>query len=68
MLPTVEELIHDLNGAKGFSKLDLWSGYHQLELEKGSRYITCFSTHLGIFRYKRLNFGFLQQVRYFKKQ
>lgn len=57
MLPTVEELIHDLNGAAVFSKLDLRSGYHQLELEDSSKYITCFSTHMGIFRYKRLNFG-----------
>ena len=28
-----------------------------MELQESSRYITCFSTHLGIFRYKRLNFG-----------
>lgn len=57
VLPTVEELIHDLNGATIFSKLDLKSGYHQLELEEQCIYITTFSTHLGLFRYKRLNFG-----------
>ena len=57
LLPTVEEIIHDLNGSTVFSKLDLKSGYHQLELEESSRYITCFSTHIGIFQYKRLNFG-----------
>lgn len=56
-MPTIEELILDLNGSKVFSKLDLRSGYHQLELHPDSRYITTFSTHLGIFRYKRLNFG-----------
>ncbi|KAK3105801.1 hypothetical protein FSP39_006028 [Pinctada imbricata] len=56
VLPTMEELIYDLNGAKVFSKLDLRCGYHQFELEKDSRYITTFSTHLGIYRYKRLNF------------
>jgi hypothetical protein len=56
-MPTVEELIHDLNGASVFSKLDMRSGYHQLELEEESRYITTFSTHVGLFRYKRLNFG-----------
>ena len=57
LLPTIEEIIHDLNGASTFSKVDLRSGYHQLELDKPSRYITTFSTHLGLFRYKRLNFG-----------
>ena len=56
-MPTIDELILDLNGSKVFSKLDLRSGYHQLELHPDSRYITTFSTHLGIFRYKRLNFG-----------
>ena len=56
-IPTIDELILDLNGAKVFSKLDLRSGYHQLELHPDSRYITTFSTHLGIYRYKRLNFG-----------
>ncbi|VDI83276.1 Hypothetical predicted protein [Mytilus galloprovincialis] len=57
LLPTVEELIHDLNHASVFSKLDLRAGYHQLELQEPSRYITTFSTHMGLFRYKRLNFG-----------
>ena len=56
-MPTIEELILDMNGAKVFSKLDLRSGYHQLELHPESRYITTFSTHKGIYRYKRLNFG-----------
>ena len=55
--PTVEELTTDLNGAKIFSKIDLTSGYHQLELQESSRSITTFSTHIGFFRYKRLNFG-----------
>ncbi len=48
----------ELNGAQYFSKLDLSQAYHQLELDEHSRYITTFSTHLGLFRpYKRLNYG-----------
>ena len=39
------------------SKVDLNAIYHQLELHPDSRYITTFSTHIGLFRYKRLNFG-----------
>ena len=46
-----------LNGAKFFSKLDLCQAYLQLELDEASRYITTFSAHIGLFRYKRLNYG-----------
>ena len=56
-VPTVDEILSDLNGSAVFSKLDLNQGYHQLELDPASRYITTFSTHLGLYRYKRLNFG-----------
>ena len=57
LMPTVDEIVHDLNGTAFFSKLDLRQGYHQLELEPSSRSITTFNTNVGIFRYKRLNFG-----------
>ena len=51
------EVINDLNGAKIFSKLDLNQGYNQLELAPESRYLTTFSTHFGLRRFRRLNFG-----------
>ena len=54
--PTLEELLSDLNGATMFSKLDLNKGYDQCELDESSSYITTFSTHLGLKRYKRLIF------------
>ncbi|XP_028406801.1 uncharacterized protein LOC114529243 [Dendronephthya gigantea] len=57
LMPTLDELITDLNGATVFSTLDLTSGYHQLELDPASRHITTFSTHIGLRRYKRLMFG-----------
>ena len=55
--PTIDELIHELDGAKVFSHLDMNHGYHQLELDENSRDITTFSTHIGFYRYKRLNYG-----------
>ena len=51
-MPTLDELIHDLNGATVFSKLDMSSGYHQLELHPSSRYITTFRTHNVLYKYK----------------
>ena len=57
LIPTVADISVELNGAKFFSKLDLSQAYHQLELHPDSRFITTFSTHLGLYRYTRLNFG-----------
>lgn len=56
-IPTIEEILYDLNGSTIFSKLDLKWGFHQVELEEESREITTFVTHRGLYRYKRLMFG-----------
>ena len=56
-IPTVDEVLHNLNQSTVFSKLDLKWGYHQLELHPDSRGITIFTTHCGLYRYKRLMFG-----------
>ena len=40
LLPTLDKVIHDLNGATVFSTLDLNQGYHQLLLHPDSRHIT----------------------------
>lgn len=66
-MPTIEDLIVDLNGATVFSKLDLNQGYHQLELDPESRYITTFATHMGLYRYKRLSFGVNSASEIFQK-
>ena len=56
-IPTVRDISLDLNGAKYFSKLDMSQAYHQLELTPSSRKITTFTTHAGLYRFKRLNYG-----------
>ena len=64
--PTIKEIIGDLNGATVFSKLDLNQGYNQLELAPESRYITTFSTHIGLRRFTRLNFGICSAAEIFQ--
>ena len=46
-----------MNGVKFFTTLELSQAYHHLELDEASRSVTTFRTHLGLYRYKRLNFG-----------
>ena len=62
------QFIKELNGAKLFSKIDLRSGYHQLELHPSSHYNTRFSTHIGLYRYKRLSFGINAAVEIFQHE
>jgi len=56
VMPTLDDVINDLNGSVKFSRMDLTKSYHQLVVEESCRYITTFSTHVGLFRFKRLNF------------
>ncbi|CAB3987669.1 Transposon Tf2-9 poly, partial [Paramuricea clavata] len=65
-IPTVDDILHEINGSKVFSKLDLKYGYHQLELEEKSREITTTVTHKGHYRYTRLIFGMNNASEYYQ--
>ena len=56
-IPSTDDLIHDLNETKFFCKLDFNSAFLQFEPEESSRYITTFSTHQRLHRFKVLNYG-----------
>ena len=56
-IPTVQELLHDLNGSTVFSKIDLKWGFHQILPIEDSRHITAFVTHRGLYHYRQLLFG-----------
>ena len=56
-IPTVVEVLEEMNGSTLLSKLDMNMGFHQIELEEASRDITTFSAGDSLFRYKRLSFG-----------
>ena len=56
-IPKLEEVLPELNNAKYFSKIDLWEGYHQIQLDLSSRHVTAFITNEGTFQSKRLVYG-----------
>nr|XP_054760411.1 uncharacterized protein K02A2.6-like [Lytechinus pictus] len=66
-LPDIAESFCELEGSSVFSKLDLASAYHQLELAEESRDLTAFITHDGLFRYKRVCFGLASAPSTFQK-
>ena len=57
-IPTVNEILQKMEGAKVFTEVDLSQGYLQLTLAEESGYITAFSTpEDGPHRFKRLIMG-----------
>ena len=67
LIPTMEEVLYDLNRAMVFSKIDLKWGFHQVELDEDSRDITTFVTHRGLYRYRRLIFGITSAPKKYQK-
>ena len=57
-LPRIDDTIDTLIGAKYFSKLDLRSGYWQVEMKEEDKHKTAFSVgSLGFFECNRMAFG-----------
>ena len=58
-MPRVDELVDTIGQQKGkyFSTMDLMKGYHQVKMEDQSKHETAFTSHLGLFQYRRMPFG-----------
>ena len=52
-----QDVLDSLAGSRWFSSLDARAGFHQQEIDEGSRYKTAFLTHEGLYQWKRLPMG-----------
>lgn len=56
-LPVIETFLNKLRGSTVFSRLDITSAFHHVELHPESRGITTFMSSRGLMQFKRLMFG-----------
>ncbi|XP_063391344.1 uncharacterized protein K02A2.6-like [Cydia fagiglandana] len=66
-LPTIDEIVSNLSGARYFSTLDASSGFWQVRLDETSRYCT-FNTPFGRYKFLRMPYGICSASEVFHKK
>ncbi|GBG83701.1 hypothetical protein CBR_g37502 [Chara braunii] len=57
LLPRIDDLLERVQGCKYFSKIDLKSGYHQIEVQSEDQHKTTFRTRYGRYEFVVMPFG-----------
>lgn len=68
ILPSVDQTLAQLSGAKVFSKLDARSGFWQIPLARESALLTTFITPYGRYCFNRLPFGISSAPEHFQRR
>ncbi|GAX85873.1 hypothetical protein CEUSTIGMA_g13289.t1 [Chlamydomonas eustigma] len=67
-LPLTSELFDHLHGAKYFTSLDMWSGYHQCLIHPDDSHKTAFKTRYGLYEFTVMPFGLTNAPAAFMRQ
>jgi hypothetical protein len=64
-VPRIDILFVQLDGAQVFSKIDLYSGYHQIKIRAEDIPKTAFTTRYGLYEYLIMSFGLTNALAHF---
>jgi hypothetical protein len=64
-LPHIDILFDQLSGAQLFSKIDLYSSYHQIKIRVEDIPKTTFTTRYGLYEYLVMSFGLMNASAHF---
>lgn len=67
-IPTLDDIMSNLNGAKYFSVLDASNGFWQMPIDESSSKLCTFNTPFGRYRFLRLPFGLSCAPEIFQRQ